>query len=159
VFVALLNGSRESLAEYVVYQREIDEAAARVNARHATTTWEPVVVDTRDDYPQTVAAFQRYDVLLVNSLKDGLNLVAKEGPVLNRRDGVLLLSPETGAFDELGDHALRAHPYDVEDLAETIHCALTMTPDERVARAAGLRGAATRRTPETWLRALVSEAR
>jgi trehalose 6-phosphate synthase len=159
VFVALLNSSRESLAEYVVYQREVDEAAARVNTRYATATWEPVVVDTRDDYPQTVAGFQRYDVLLVNSLKDGLNLVAKEGPVLNRRDGVLLLSPETGAFDELGDHALRAHPYDVEDLAETIHCALTMSPDERAVRAAGLREGAARHTPETWLRSIVNEAR
>ena len=159
VFVALLNGSRESLAEYVTYQREVDEAAMRVNSRHATATWDPVVVDTRDDYPQTVAGFLRYDVLLVNSLKDGLNLVAKEGPVLNRRDGVLVLSPETGAFDELGGDALRAHPYDIEELAETIHCALKMGPDERAARAAGLREAAARHTPETWLRALVSAAR
>ena len=158
VFVALLNGSRESLAEYVTYQREVDEAAMRVNTRHATATWDPVVVDTRDDYPQTVAGFLRYDVLLVNSLKDGLNLVAKEGPVLNRHDGVLVLSPETGAFDELGSDALRAHPYDIEDLAETIHCALTMHPDERATRAAGLREAAVRHTPETWLRALVSAA-
>jgi len=159
VFVALLNSSRESLPEYVAYQSEVDAAAARVNERHGTHTWDPIVVDTRDDYPQTVAGFARYDALLVNSLKDGLNLVAKEGPVLNERDGVLLLSPEAGAFDELGVDALPVHPYDIEQNAEVFHRALTMGADERAARAAALREAAIRHTPETWLRALVSQAR
>jgi len=159
VFVALLNRSRESLPEYVAYQSEVDDTATRVNERHGTDTWDPIVVDTRDDYPQTVAGFERYDALFVNSLKDGLNLVAKEGPVLNRRDGVLLLSPEAGAFEELGAHALAVHPYDVEQNAEAIHCALTMSATERATRATGLREAAIRHTPETWLHALVSEAR
>ena len=159
VFVALLNRSRESLPEYVAYQSEVDDTATRVNERHGTDTWDPIVVDTRDDYPQTVAGFERYDALFVNSLKDGLNLVAKEGPVLNRRDGVLLLSPEAGAFEELGAHALAVHPYDVEQNAEAIQCALTMSATERATRATGLREAAIRHTPETWLHALVSEAR
>jgi trehalose 6-phosphate synthase len=94
----------------------------------------------------------------VNSLKDGLNLVAKEGPVLNERDGVLLLSPEAGAYDELAPHALAVHPYDVEQNAEALHRALTMPADERAARAAKLRDAALRHTPETWLHALVAHA-
>ena len=159
VFVALLNSSRESLPEYIAYQADVDAAAARVNARHGSATWDPVVVDTRDDYPQTVAGFERYDALFVNSLKDGLNLVAKEGPALNARDGVLLLSPEAGAFAELGGDALAVHPYDIEQNAEALHRALTMGADERAARAAALREAAVRHTPETWLRALVSQAR
>jgi trehalose 6-phosphate synthase len=159
VFVALLNRSRESLPEYVAYQTEVDDTAARVNERHGTDTWNPIVVDTHDDYPQTVAGLERYDALFVNSLKDGLNLVAKEGPVLNRRDGVLLLSPEAGAFEELGEDALAVHPYDIEQNAEAFHRALTMGADERATRAARLREAAARHTPETWLRALVSQAR
>jgi trehalose 6-phosphate synthase len=159
VFVALLNRSRETLPEYVAYRKEVDEAAARVNEHHATDAWDPVVVDTRDDYPQTVAGLERYDVLFVNSLKDGLNLVAKEGPVLNQRDGVLLLSPEAGAYDELASHALAVHPYDVEQNAEAFHRALTMSADERAARASGLRDAALCHNPETWLRALTAHAR
>src|SRR5262249_42760520 len=82
VFVALLDRSREGLAESLAYELEIAEAASAVNRRHGTPQWQPVVVDTRDDYEETVAAFRRYDVLLVNSLKDGLNLVAKEGPLV-----------------------------------------------------------------------------
>jgi trehalose 6-phosphate synthase len=159
VFVALLNRSRESLAEYLAYEQEVTATAERVNARYGTGTWQPVVVDTRDDYPRTVAGFMRYDVLVVNSLKDGLNLVAKEGPLVNRRDGVLALSPEAGAFDELGGSALPMHPYDLEQGAEVLHHALTMGPAERATRAASLREAAARHSPESWLAALVNHAR
>jgi trehalose 6-phosphate synthase len=159
MFVALLNRSRESLADYLAYEQEVANAAARVNARHGTATWEPVVVDTRDDYLRTVAGFLRYDALFVNSLKDGLNLVAKEGPLVNRRDGVLLLSPEAGAFDDLGEHAVAVHPYDLEQNAEALHRALTMGAPERSRRAAALREAAALHSPESWLHTLVTSAR
>ena len=96
VFVARLTPSRESLAEYLAYRQEVEAAAARVNDRWARGDWQPVVIDTRDDYFRSVAGFTRYDVLLVNPVKDGLNLVAKEGPLVNERDGVLCLSPEAG---------------------------------------------------------------
>jgi trehalose 6-phosphate synthase len=101
----------------------------------------------------------RYDALLVNPLKDGLNLVAKEGPLLNTRDGVLLLSPEAGAYDEMHDGAVAVHPYDIEQNAEALHFALTMTDTERASRATLLREAAALRSPETWLDALISHAR
>jgi trehalose 6-phosphate synthase len=159
VFAALMNRSRETLADYLAYEQEVATAAARVNARHGTGTWQPVVLDTRDDYPRTVAGFLRYDVLFVNSLKDGLNLVAKEGPLVNRRDGVLVLSPEAGAFDELGADALPVHPYDLEQGADVLHRALTMRAAERASRAAALREAAARHSPESWLEELVSHAR
>ena len=93
-----------------------------------TSSWTPLVVDTRDDYERTVAGFLRYDVLLVNPIKDGLNLVAKEGPLVNTRDGVLCLSPEAGAYEELHDAALRVHPYDLEQTADALHRALSMPP-------------------------------
>jgi trehalose 6-phosphate synthase len=117
------------------------------------------VVDTRDDFEQTVAGFRRYDVLFVNPVKDGLNLVAKEGPLVNERDGVLCLSPEAGAFAELGHAALAVHPFDVEQNAAALHTALTMDDDERRSRATALRDAAAARTPETWLADLVAHAR
>jgi trehalose 6-phosphate synthase len=159
VFVAMLNRSRSSLAEYLAYEREVDQAAARVNDRWATRDWQPVVVDTRDDYERTVAGFLRYDVLLVNPVKDGLNLVAKEGPLVNRRDGVVVLSPEAGAFDELGEAVLPIHPYDIEQGAAALHQALGASGPERSERAARLRSLAGVHTPQSWLHELVKHAR
>jgi len=128
-----------------------DQAADAVNARWARADWTPVVVDARDDFPRSVAGLERYDVLLVNPIKDGLNLVAKEGPLVNRRDGVLCLSPEAGAFDELGSAAVPVHPYDVEHAAHALHDALVMDAEERAARAARLAELAAARTPRHWL--------
>jgi trehalose 6-phosphate synthase len=159
VFVAMLNRSRSNLAEYLAYEQEVDQAAARVNERWATRDWQPVVVDTRDDYEQTIAGFTRYDALLVNPVKDGLNLVAKEGPLVNRRDGVVALSPEAGAYDELHDAVVAVHPYDIEQGANALHRALTMPSDERAARAKTLCELAAAHTPRTWLDELLSQAR
>ncbi len=158
VFVAMLNRSRSNLAEYLAYEQEVDQAAARVNERWGTRDWQPVVVDTRDDYEQTIAGFTRYDALMVNPIKDGLNLVAKEGPLLNRRDGVVLLSPEAGAYEELRDAVVAVHPYDIEQGAQALHRALTMPSDERAARASTLCELAAAHTPRTWLDELLSQA-
>ena len=159
VFVAMLTSSRETVPEYIAYRKDVEESAARVNERWTTPSWQPLVVDTRDDFEQTVAGFRRYDVLVVNPVKDGLNLVAKEGPLVNTRDGVLCLSPEAGAFAELGHAALAVHPYDVGQNAAALHRALTMDDAERRTRAEQLRTAAGARTPQTWLRDLVAHAR
>ncbi|MFI5372848.1 MAG: trehalose-6-phosphate synthase, partial [Candidatus Eisenbacteria bacterium] len=159
VFVAMLNRSRESLAEYLAYEREVEQAAAQVNERRGTSDWQPIVVDTRDDYEQTIAGFARYDVLLVNPVKDGLNLVAKEGPLVNARDGVLVLSPEAGAYDELHEAVVPIHPYDIEQGAAALHTALSMPADLRAARASRLRELALVHSPQTWLRELLARAR
>lgn len=151
VFVAMLHPSRQSMPEYQAYANEVDTAAARVNARWATNDWTPIVVETRDDFHRTVAGYKRYDALLVNPVKDGLNLVAKEGPICNTRDGVLCLSPEAGSFDELADGVLAAHPYDLISTARALREAIEMPEPERGRRAAILRKAATARTPEDWL--------
>jgi trehalose 6-phosphate synthase len=159
VFVARLNASRESLAEYQAYRREVETAADRVNERWATNGWTPIVLDAKDDYPRTVAAMARYDVLMVNAIKDGLNLVAKEGPLVNRRDGVLCLSPGTGAWDDLGVCSLAIHPFDLEQAADALHDALGMPLDERAARAVTLRELAAARTPQDWFDDQLIEAR
>ena len=98
-----------------------------------------------------MAGYKQFDVLLVNPMKDGLNLVAKEGPMVNQSDGVLCLSREAGAFDELGDAALAVHPYDLEQTAATLHAALSMDPAERRTRAATLKERAGARTAHDWL--------
>jgi trehalose 6-phosphate synthase len=158
VFVAMVYPSREGLPEYLAYGNEVSQAVARVNERWATRDWTPIVLDDRDDFARSVAGLARYDVLLVNPLRDGLNLVAKEGPACNRRDGVLCLSPEAGAYAELEPAVLPVHPYDIEQMANALDVALAMPLDERAARAKRLRALATARTPVDWLRDLVRHA-
>jgi trehalose 6-phosphate synthase len=158
VFVAMVYPSRQHLDAYRAYAREVEEVAARVNERWSTRDWTPIVLDDRDDFARSVAGMLRYDVLFVNPLRDGLNLVAKEGPVCNRRDGVLCLSPEAGAFVELEPAVIATHPYDIEQAAGALDEALSMPLDERGGRAKRLRALATARTPGMWLDDLVRHA-
>ncbi len=158
VFVAMLYASREGLSEYQAYRTEVEAAAARVNARFGTADWQPVVLDTRDDFARTVAGLQRADVLLVNPLRDGLNLVAKEGPLLNERDAVLCLSPGAGAWDELQSAVCTVHPFDLEQTAAELHRALTMPVAERGEQATRLRDLVAARTSAMWLADLMAAA-
>ncbi len=151
VFVASVYPSRGNVPDYVRYQAEVDEVVERVNRRWATDGWTPIVYDTTDDYPRSVALLRRYDVLLVNALRDGLNLVAKEGPLVNERDGVLCLSPEAGVWSELGHVALRVWPYDVAGTADVLHEALRMPDVARHKHARALRELAGQRVPADWL--------
>jgi trehalose 6-phosphate synthase len=151
VLGAFVYPSREGLPEYLAYRQEADALVAAINARWATADWTPIITDASDDYPRSVAALQRADVLLVNPLRDGLNLVAKEGPLLNQHDAVLVLSSEAGAVEELGEAAVVVNPFDVGATAEALHTALVMSADERAQRAAHLRQLAARHSPATWL--------
>jgi trehalose 6-phosphate synthase len=158
VFAAFVYPSREGLAEYLAYRQEIEQTAQRVNERWGTDNWKPVWLDTRDDFARSVAGLCRADVLLVNPLRDGLNLVAKEGPLLSTRDVVVCLSRGAGAFDELGPSVIEVHPYDIEQTADALHRALTMDPDERSRRAADLRRLAGARPAAQWLDDQVAHA-
>ena len=117
------------------------------------------MLDVADDYLTSVAALSRYDALLVNPIKDGLNLVAKEGPLLNSFAGVLALSHEAGAFEELSAGALEVHPYDVVGTAAVLDQALSMAAGERERRALLLKEIISRRSPRTWLDELIDAAR
>ena len=150
VFGAFVYPSREGLVDYLAYRQEVESLVDRINETWSTPTWTPILIDGTDNFPQSVAALRRYDVLLVNPVRDGLNLVAKEGPIVNERSGVLALSREAGAWEELQDHALAVNPFDVSGTAEVLRAALEMADDERAARAAGLRAVALGRTPEDW---------
>ncbi len=154
VFAAFVYPSREGLPEYLAYRTEVEGAIARLNERWATPSWRPIVHDIDDDFPRSVAALERSDVLLVNPVRDGLNLVAMEGPLVNRRDGAVVLSTEAGAWDALADAgAIGVNPFDVAATADALHQALTMPADERASRAASLRAAAGARSPAGWLAA------
>jgi len=151
VFGAFVYPSREGLPEYLAYRQEVETLVERINGRWAQPGWTPILLDTGDDFPRSVAALRRSDVLLVNPIRDGLNLVAKEGALVNEREGVLALSTGAGAWDELGPHSLRVHAYDVEDTAEVLHTGLTMPAAERSAQATARRVVVAARTPTDWL--------
>ena len=144
---AHLNPSRQGVAEYRDYLQRCRDVVDRVHERFGEQC---LTFFVGDDYPRAVAAQQRSDVLLTNPVTDGMNLVAKEGPVLNQRDGVLILSRTAGAADVMGDGALLINPYDVEEQAEALHQALTMEADERADRAAVLRHRAREGDPASW---------
>jgi len=152
-FLALLQPSREDVEEYVTYRERVERVVADVNTRHGTTDWMPIDLRIQDDFPVTLAAYAQYDVLFVNAISDGMNLVAKEGPILNRRSGVLVLSEYAGAYEELGAFALGVNPFNIEQQADALHRALTMSRDEREDRAGMLRAVVEGNSIEKWVEA------
>ena len=134
-FTAQLMPSRTDVPEYAEYLERIEALVAVVNHRHGTPDWMPIYLKLRDDLDEAVASYKHYDVMMVNAMFDGMNLVAKEGPLVNERDGVSILSENTGAHEELGEFALSVNPFDVQELADSIYAALTMAPEERARRA------------------------
>ncbi|HUR76431.1 MAG TPA: trehalose-6-phosphate synthase [Acidimicrobiales bacterium] len=157
--LAMCYPSREALAEYQALIHDVVETADALNREFGTEDWSPVILDTDDDFNRSVAALRRADVLLVNPIRDGLNLVAYEGPSINERDVVLVLSREAGAWDELGPAgAIVINPFDVVGTADALHQALTLDPAEKRERNARLRAAARARTPQAWLDAQIVAA-
>ncbi|MCB0861650.1 MAG: trehalose-6-phosphate synthase [Solirubrobacterales bacterium] len=150
-FVAHLQPSRQDVPEYAEYLERIEALVAVVNHRHGTTDWMPIDLRIYDDFDEAVARYKHCDLLMVNAIFDGMNLVAKEAPVINVRDGVLMLSENTGSHEELKEFALTVNPFDIQDQAETIYRALTMPPDERRERANGLKRIIHSRTPADWI--------
>ena len=136
---------------YSSYREDIERAVTSVNERWGTDDWQPIVLDVDDDHPRSVALLRRADVLLVNPIRDGLNLVASEGALVNDRDAVLALSPEAGAWERLQSAAVPVPPFDLVGTAEALHRALTMPAAERAERAALLRSLAEARVPADWL--------
>jgi trehalose 6-phosphate synthase len=149
--LALLDPSRQEIPEYAEYLGAIERAARALNDRFGRPDWLPVDLQIQDNFPQAVAAYKQYDVLLVNAIFDGMNLVAKEAPLVNERDGVLVLSENTGANEELAPWALTVNPFDVAGQAEAIHRALTMAADERKRRSSAIRRHVSEHDLDAWM--------
>src|SRR5690348_13331896 len=137
--LALLDPSRQEIPEYAEYLGALQREARRVNDRFSANGWTPIDLQIEDDFPRSVAAYKQFDVLLVNATIDGMNLVAKEAPLVNERDGVVILSENTGAHAELGEWSLSINPFDVGAQAEAMHAALTMAEHERRRRLDAIR--------------------
>jgi trehalose 6-phosphate synthase len=152
-FLARLQPSREDVEEYVAYRDRVMQLVAEINTRHGNTDWMPIDVRIEDDFSATLAAYRHYDALMVNAIFDGMNLVAKEGALVNTIDGVLILSENTGAFEEIGSLAVAVNPFDIEEQADAIFRALTMPLAERATRAAAIREVVLRNSVEKWVSA------
>jgi trehalose 6-phosphate synthase len=137
--LALLDPSRQEIPEYAEYLGAIQREARRVSDRFQQSGWRPIDLEIADDFAKSVAAYKQFDVLLVNAIFDGMNLVAKEAPLVNECDGVVVLSENAGAHAELGEWALTVNPFDVEGQAEAIENALAMDADERRGRLDAIR--------------------
>ena len=140
--LALLDPSRQDIPEYVDYVAAIE--------REAQSLGDAVDLRIGDDFARSVAAYKQFDVLLVNAVFDGLNLVSKEAPYVNERDGVLVLSENAGAHEELGEWAVSVNPFDVSEQADAIHEALTMSAAERRRRAEAIRDHVRKHDVAAW---------
>ncbi|MGA7668889.1 MAG: trehalose-6-phosphate synthase [Nitrolancea sp.] len=162
-FLAYLVPSRLEVLEYVDYLDDINTIVGRINTKYANAAendgvaWQPIQVFIGDDYPRALAAMKHYNVLMVNAIFDGMNLVAKEGALLNKRDGVMILSEAAGAYQQLGPYSLTVSPTDVEGTAAAIHTALTMSPDKRAGWSRDLRDLVRRENIRTWIYAQLED--
>jgi trehalose 6-phosphate synthase len=156
-FLAQLQPSRTDVREYAAYMEAVGRTAEEVNEEYGTGSWRPVELFMEDNFPRSVAAYKTFDVLLVNAVRDGKNLVAKEAAVINEKNGVLVLSENAGAHEELGEYALTVNPYDIDEQADAIHAALTMPEEERERRAKALRETVNSNTIQDWVEAQLED--
>jgi trehalose 6-phosphate synthase len=155
--LALLDPSRQDIPEYAEYVGAIQRAARLVNDRFQRDGWTPVDLRIEDNFAETVAAYKQFDVLLVNAIFDGLNLVSKEAPLVNERDGVLLLSENAGAYEELAPWALTINPFDVAGQADAIHRALELPAEERRERLEAIRSYVREHDLAAWIAAQLAD--
>jgi trehalose 6-phosphate synthase len=151
VHLALAYPSRSAVPEYRAYTDRVMRLAREITEEFGTADWNPLILEVKDDYPRSLAACALADVLLVNPIRDGMNLVAQEGPVLSERGCALVLSREAGAAATLADDALLVNPFDVSETAEALHQALAMPDAERRRRSAALAATAAAAPPARWL--------
>jgi trehalose 6-phosphate synthase len=155
--LALLAPSRQDIPEYAEYAAEVETTVREVNDRFGRDGWTPVVLDVADDFPRSVAGYKQFDVLFVNPVFDGLNLVAKEACLVNGRDGVLVLSENAGAYEELGGWALGVSPLDLSGQADALFAALTLAPEERRRRLDAIRAHVRTHDIREWIEAQLAD--
>ncbi len=159
LFWAMLQKTREHVPEYRSYGREVQQLARVINQRHGTATWQPIRLELREDIHRAIAGYKQFDVLLVNAIYDGMNLVAKEGVTVNHRGGVLVLSENAGTHEELGQWAITINPFDVDATAEALHRALLMDGAERHARLEKMRAVVEQNDVARWISAQLQDIR
>src|SRR5260370_27721113 len=156
-FLAFLVPCRQGLQVYQRYQAEVLKIIEEINQKYGSDEWKPIHAFFGNDRLRALAAMQFYDVLLVNPIIDGMNLVAKEGPAVNQRNGVLVLSRTVGAFQQLGKASVPTSPTDIAETAQALYKALTLPCDERRIKAALGRQIVERQDLNTWLERQIAD--
>lgn len=151
IFAASFSPTRTAVPDYSRYQAEVEAAIAEINARWQTPDWTPIHYSIENNYPRAIAVLRRYDALLVNPIRDGLNLVASEGPLVNERNGLVMLSREAGIFDEMSGIATEVHAYDITQTAQAMSDLIDMEDQQRQDTAADLLDISLSRNPRMWL--------
>jgi trehalose 6-phosphate synthase len=155
--LALLDPSRQDVPEYADYLAALNTEAREINARFRSDTWLPIDLQVADNFSQSVAAYKQYDALLVNAAFDGLNLVSKEAPLVNTRDGVLVLSENAGSYEELGQWVECVSPFDLYGQADALYRALTLDPEERRRRSEAIKAHVREHDLTAWVEALLAD--
>ena len=150
-FLAFLVPSRTHIRQYKRYMDEIHQVIQQINNNHGTPEWQPIVPFIENNYTQAIAGMKLYDVLLVNTIIEGMNLVAKEGPVVNSRNGVIVLSHSSGVYQQLSDGVVSISPTDIEGTMEALHQAITMSAEDRKIKAEKLYESVCREDINHWL--------
>jgi len=150
-FLSTGKPSRQQIKEYQDYKKEIDKIIDEINKKHSTSEWKPIQLIFKADYSLVTAAFKNYDCLMVNPIIDGMNIVSKEGSVVNENNGVLILSEYAGSYEELKDYALNVNPFDISQTADAIYEAVTMDQEERRKRLDGLKKVVNERNIYHWI--------
>jgi trehalose 6-phosphate synthase len=158
-FWAFLQPSRQDVAAYIRYLREIRQTASRINGDLGTAEWQPIRLEIAESERKAIAALKNFDVLLVNPVYDGLNLVVKEGALVNQKDGVIVLSENAGAHEELRGHVLSINPFDVEATAAAMHAGLTMSAEEKHRMNEGARNVVRTNDIARWISNQVQDLR
>jgi trehalose 6-phosphate synthase len=158
-FWAFLQPSRQDVAVYREYVREIRRTVDRINRELGFDGWNPIRLDIAESMRRALAAYREFDVMFVSSIFDGMNLVAKEAVAINERDGVLVLSENAGAFEELGEDALCVNPFDVDEMANALYQALQMPVEERRRRGARMRQIVRSRDIIRWITTQLQDVR
>ncbi len=158
-FWAFLQPSRQDVAVYRNYVRKVRQVVQRINKQFGAAGWQPVRLELGESVRKATAAMRNFDVLLVNSVYDGLNLVAKEGALVNRADGVIVLSENVGAHEELHQHVLSVNPFDIEATANAMHQAIVMGVDEKRRRNEGAREVVRTNDIARWITRQVQDIR
>ena len=150
-FLAFLVPSRTHIRQYQRYLEEINQTVRQINDRFGSEEWQPITTFIENNYTQAVAGMKLYDTLLVNTIIEGMNLVAKEGPVVNTRNGVLVLSENSGVHHQLGEGALSVAPTDVEGTMDALYQSITMPLEDRKRRVAQLTSAVCNADNTHWI--------
>ncbi|HZB98250.1 MAG TPA: trehalose-6-phosphate synthase [Candidatus Sulfotelmatobacter sp.] len=158
-FWAYLQESRQDIDDYRAYLGNILSVAARINRRYSARGWTPIRIEIDDNMERAIAGYKSFDVLLVNPIYDGMNLVAKEGALCNQRDGVLVLSENAGSHEELGELALTINPFDIDETAEALYLGIIMDQRQREARARGIRDIVRRSDTTRWIASQLQDLR